>query len=152
MTQWWHQHVAWFSERYLGQAGLCFPALPASGGLVTGTARQGLEKSSLQGSCHSVFYVVCKPLVFLAFLGITGTGCQSFPHKLCCLNFSSPQLQPPCLWRHRDSHNNSSSSAGGVKHHLEWHSLSGHKSPGTCTATPVPITKKINYHESTSLH
>lgn len=80
------------------------PALPASGGLVTGTAPQGLYKFSLQESCHSVLYVVCKPLVFLAFLGITGIGCQSFPYMLCCLNFRSPQLQTPCLvetlWRH----------------------------------------------------
>lgn len=75
------------------------PALPASDGLVTGTAPQGLYKFSLQGSCHGVLYVVCKPLVFLAFLGITGIGCQSFPNMLCCLNFRSPQLQPPCLWR-----------------------------------------------------
>lgn len=94
------------------------PALSASGGLVTGNAPQGLYKFSLQGSCHSVLFVVCKPLVFLAFLRITGTGCQSFPYMLCCLNFRCPQMQPPCLWRlcgDRDSHTNSFASAGGVK-------------------------------------
>lgn len=157
MTQRWHQHVAWFSERYLGQAGLCFPC-PASiwwagdwyctAGLVQVQFPVILPQCTLCG------------LQTTGFLSILGNNRDWLPELplhavLPKLHISqiTATLSVEALWRHRDSHTNRSLLLlEELNHHLEWYSLSGHRSPGAYTAIPVLTIKKINYHEPTSLH
>lgn len=72
----------------------CVIPMLASGGLETGAASQRLYKLSLQWSCRGVLHVASKPPISLAFLRITGIGCQSFPWKSGKL---SPLNCPPAV-------------------------------------------------------